>query len=269
MPDFPFYGGGYAENTAGTGGVPTGNASANTKGSWTDIVASTAFDAAAVMISVAQASNTLSHLFDVAVGASGSEVIIAGDVLHGGHSRMGSHVMLPIPIPSGTRIAGRVQASTGSAQLQMRATLIRGGLLLPPTGGQIVTMGSLTASSFGTAVDAGAVANTYGSWAQLTASTPADITAICVRIGNQSNASPSDSALAFYLDIGVGAAASEIPVIVGLPFASSSNGSYGSGCEFWFPISIPASTRVAARVKSNITDATDRVLGVSVLGLVV
>ncbi len=269
MPDFALSSGGGYSLGVGAAIVAVANASANTKGSWVGVVASTSFEADALLVGMAQAGNTLTHLVDFAVGGSGSEQIIAADILHGGHGRMMTWAQLPVSIPAGSRIAARCQASTGSAQVQVRVVLIRQGLLGIPAGGRVATLGANTADSGGTQIDPGAVGNTYGSWVEISASTPDDIAALLPRIGNIANSAPTDSAANYYYDIGIGGAGSEVAIVDGFPFSVSSNGSYGGGGPpIWLPVSIPAGSRIAARAKANVTDATDRLFDLSLLALI-
>jgi len=98
-----------------------------------------------------------------------------------------------------------------------------------------------------------------------------------VSVGLASNTAPSNAT--WMVDIGQGAAGSEIGVggtsattgLVDLPFrlawdATSTAGAFGP----YFgplPVSIPAGTRLAARAKCSITDATDRQITVALYGL--
>lgn len=268
MPDFPVLsGGGFAEGS-GAAAVAVGSASANTKGSWTEIVAATAFDADQLIIGMAQAGNSLTHLVDIALGGSGSEEIIIPNILHGGHSRMMTWIPVPVSVPEGTRIAARVQSTSGSAQVQIRVVLIRQGFFGSPPGGRIITLGAQTADSGGTQVDPGAVGNTYGAWSELTASTSDDIWAILPRLGNIGNGTAADSAANFYYDIGVGASSAEVPISSFFAFSTAANGSFGGGGPaIWLPASIPAGSRISARARANVTDATDRLFDVTILAL--
>lgn len=268
MPDFRIdHGPGYTE-TVLLGGTFNSPAGANTKGSYVAAVASTAFDFDELLVTIGQPNAVVSGLVDIAVGGTGSEVAIAENILHGVDARGTSAISLPVPIPAGSRISARVQDSAGSGAWPIRMTGIRHSLWAAPAGGRIVTYGALTATSKGTQIDPGAVGSTYGAWAQITAATAEDIAALQVRISGNANAVPSASAVQFFLDVGIGAPGSEVGFIVGLPFGSQTSGWYAPNWNHWFPAGIPSGSRLAVRARSNITDATDRLFGVALYGLV-
>lgn len=269
MPDFPLGpgGAGFTQVVSTASTVTSG--AANTKGSFTELVASTAFDADGVIFLGNRPSGTGTGLYDLAVGAAASETVIISNLLNGGISRHAEYIHVPISIPAGSRISARSQDTTGAVAHQCRCMLTRGNLWQTPPAGRLVTLGAVTGTSRGTTIDPGASLGTYGSWATLSASTDGDIAAILLKIGGGGNAAPSDSAAAFFVDVGVGAAASEVALVDGFPFPSSTVGNYGPLPPIWLPAGIPAGSRISARAKSNITDATDRLFDLVVYGLVI
>lgn len=98
----------------------TANASANTKAtSYTTIVASTARDYLGLVVNLqpSQTTASLNYLVDIAIGAASSEINIIPNCFLSNNTAtaaMKKHFIIPIPIPSGTRISGRCQCSTGS-----------------------------------------------------------------------------------------------------------------------------------------------------------
>ena len=256
-------GGGAVEGpTTTSGGIPTVSAAAtaNTKGAYTQLVASTGFDYDGLLVMYAAVSANVSYLLDVAIGAAASEVIIAGDIHTSWQNNIPQWFYIPRPIPAGTRIAARCQSSTLSSQMRVSAVGVKGGWFAPSGGGDVVTLGANTADSGGTPIDAGATANTFGAWVQLAASTTSDIKGMCCTSGGINNATPTTGQ--GLLQIGVGAAAAEQPVLE-LPFQMGTAGdNYGPLPHLWLPCSIPAGSRVAARWMSTVTDATDRIFDV-------
>lgn len=98
--------------------------SANTKGSWTEVVASISADISYIGVGIGQRKNNAladaGFLVDIAIGDSGSEQIILPDLGIGanGASDTRSPFSLgpfPLTIPSGTRIAARAQSSITDA----------------------------------------------------------------------------------------------------------------------------------------------------------
>lgn len=272
MAQFPMaVGGGSCSGTTTSNNVTSGvravaaAASANTKGAWVELIASTAEDYDAILVHYAAATSNVSYLVDVGIGGAGSEVVIAANI----HTSIGNNssewFVIPRAIPAGTRISMRCASSTLSSQVRGGIVGVKGGWFTPQGGGDVITYGANAADSGGTPVDAGATANTYGAWAQLTASTGADVKALCVKTGGINNTTPTTGQ--GLLQIGVGAAASEQPLFE-IPFNMGTTiDNYGPMPPFWFPVSVPAGSRLAARVMMTVTDATDRLMDVVAYGL--
>jgi len=106
--------------TADSGGTNIdGGATANTKGAYAELVASSArpYKAFYVMFgNMAQAARVAANfLVDVAIGAAASESVIVSNIQVAGEGQEGIRppIVGPyyVPIPSGTRIAARCQCS--------------------------------------------------------------------------------------------------------------------------------------------------------------
>lgn len=265
MADFPLTAPGFVEQISAQ--TVTTSATANTKGSWVELVTSTAYDADGILISLRSSGSGISWLFDFGVGGAGSEVVIAANFLFAQDTGIIGYFHLPVSVPAGTRIAARSQGSTGSSTPILRAHLIRGGLWSPPSAGRIVTLGANTADSGGATVDCGASANTLGAWSELSSAVPDDIAGLWLNLGNRNNTAATLAAT-FRIQLGVGAAASENPVWGPVEFLSGLS-SYGPLPAVWWPVAIPAGERLAVRCQSNITDATDRKFDAVAYGLVI
>ncbi len=272
MVQFPMaVGGGSCSGTTTSNNVTSGvravaaAASANTKGAWVELIASTAEDYDCLLVHFAAATSNVSYLVDVGIGGAGSEVLIVENI----HTSIGNNssewFSIPRAIPAGTRISMRCASSTLSSQVRGAVVGVKGGWFTPQGGGDITTYGANTADSGGTSVNAGATANTFGVWSELTASTPADIKALCVRTGGVNNTTPTTGQ--GLLQIGVGAGGSEVGLFE-IPFNMGTTiDNYGPMPHFWFPADIPVGSRLAARVMMTVTDATDRVMDVVAYGL--
>ncbi len=112
---------GYVTNDKGTALTPPG--SADTKSSYIQLVASTSRDYAGFLVQFDDqaASSFAGEQFhvDIAIGGAGSEQIIIGDIQVHTNSAQGKafrRIYGPymIPIPSGTRIAARIQSSSSA-----------------------------------------------------------------------------------------------------------------------------------------------------------
>lgn len=106
-----------------TGTTITSSASANNKGTYTQIVAATArdYDAFAIWGYLSGSTGT-AILLDVAIGAAGTERVILPNVYlegNGPKSTPGGMDFIPLRIPAGTRIAARSQSSTASLTLPL------------------------------------------------------------------------------------------------------------------------------------------------------
>lgn len=117
-----------------------------------------------------------------------------------------------------------------------------GGYFLIPTG-----------PSGGTTVQSSASANTYGSWVEMSASAPADLFIVGVRLR------PTGATVTYVtLDIGTGAGGAESS-IGEVPFGGFDGGADSGlqGYTVMFPFSVPVAsgTRIAARVADDVASA--------------
>ncbi len=244
-------------NTASTTGTTiTASASANTKGAFAQLVASTAADAQGFILHVFGPTLVRDMLLDVAVGAAAAEQVILSNFLvtprtsdasaHGG-------IWVPARIPAGSRISARLQATTGSSTVLVTVTLLAGNFKDPGGAGLVTTLGADTADSGGTAVDPGAgAANTKGAWSEVASVIPAGVSQFILALGNQL---ANRSTARFLLDIGVGAAAAEQVIVPNIPLHQVT-GAAIMPLYFFLPVALPAGERLAVRAQSTITTAT-------------
>jgi hypothetical protein len=90
----------------------TANAAGNTKGSYAQLIASTAHDYSG-FIFYADAVSGTTYLVDLAIGGAGSEIPIMPNIYLG--SAAGAMFYAPIAIPAGTRVAARCQCAAAAA----------------------------------------------------------------------------------------------------------------------------------------------------------
>ena len=242
----------------------TADAVANTKGAWAEITASSPVAAHALVVNVGRISAASDCLIDLGTGAAGSEVVVLANLLQTMVSAAhATSFLLPLAVPAGTRIAARMQSATGGTTVDM-------SLVLVESSGTDVTAietgGAVTADSGGTSIDPGAVAHTKGAWTQLIASTATIYEWLLVAIGNQNNA--ARTGMDFLIDIGVGAAAAEVVTVADLYGRVPGSGALRPFPDYYvIPVTIAAGSRIAARMQSSITDATDRTLDVVTYGV--
>lgn len=264
----------YESGTSGGVGV-YGVTTANTKGSWTEVAVSLVNDTVGLGIGLIF-SNTLNTyddiLVDIAIGASGSEQVLIENIQLSGAAISNfaamTHVVFPIALPAGTRLAARFQHSTTSVATPIVEVSIQ-TFLSTFQGVQgysgVLTMGANTADSGGTSIDPGNTANTDGAWTEITASCTEDVYWLVAKIGNQRNNVRSTAKL--LLDIGVGASGSEQVIVSNFPLAISANIDGVLPNSFSFPCRINANSRVAVRARCSITDATDRLFDIVLYGV--
>lgn len=249
----------------------TSGATANTKGAWVQLIASTAADIDYIEVDVDTFNATASTaVIDIGVGASGSEVAVLSNLTGGSTGDVSGKYHFPISIPAGTRISARSQSPTASDIIE---TLVHGApsALQTLTGTGVDTYGFTSATTFGTTIDPGATANTKGSWTQITASLTNDLIGFVLGLDMQ-NAANAGSSLSSenLLDVGIGASGSEIVLVGNLKFNHDANTTtvYVSPQvlgPYFTPI--PAGTRIAVRAQSTQTNSTYRKFGITFYGI--
>jgi hypothetical protein len=158
----------------------TANASANTKGNYTTLVAATSYASYGIMVQLAGLQTTASTnqrcLVDIALGAATAEVVIIPNLTCGNvsdyvaASNVGASYYFPIYIPAGVRVAARCQASTGGDIVNVAVRLFQ-----RPTGAEawygsrVTAYGADTTNSRGTSVTP--AQNAFTTVTQITSST--------------------------------------------------------------------------------------------------
>lgn len=241
-------------------------ASANTKGSYQELIGSTPFDVSGFMMHPRRGSMNGDSLLDIAIGGAGSEQVILANMLLYYHSiRFGHSIYVPLTIPKGTRIAFRLQSTHASATIGMVLTLFGGGAIRGSGLQRASTWGANTGDSGGVQVDPGGTAHTKGSYSEITGSTGHHVDWLLVFRGNQAN--NADTVGAYLFDIAIGAGGSEQVIVPDIPFVTGSGTEQPAPALWSFPCSIPAGSRIAIRAQSSVTDATDRLKDYVVVGL--
>jgi len=255
----------------------TSSSTANTYGSWTQLVASSAIDCCWLVISSTTVfANTANDIvIDIGVGASGSEKVIISAIHTIGNNAWPSltRFAFPCQIAAGTRIAARSQSNGTSQGAYVQVTLFDGEWnALEGAEGVVDTYGFQSGTTLGAAIDPGATVNTKGSYTQLTASSTADLLGFMLAFDFQNDTAGAGVQNQFLLDIATGASGSEKVLIPNIAFNFMSDGA-GDGCyikpEFipFIPCPIPSGTRIAARAQATINTATTRVFGLTFYGV--
>jgi hypothetical protein len=233
---------------------------ANTKGSWTQVIASSAKDICGLLLGSEYVGDVCA--IDIGIGGAGSETVLVPNVLFpetaGG--RTDQSVFIPIFIVAGTRVALRTQTPGGGLAAPLAAILLqqpRDPNIFPPRGfptlsfGAAENAGFVSGSTTGTTLTAAGSAHTKGSWTQLLASTARRCGWLLVSI---LNANMVDCR--YLIDVGIGGAGSEAVLIPDLLAGYSST---NWTVLFSFPVMIPPGSRIAARCQASTANKTIQV----------
>ena len=236
----------------------TYSGTANTKGAWKQLIASTSYDACWAVITVTTGyDGDLSAAFDIGVGSSGSEVAIINDLIASG-SYNGQNDLLanrrysfPIQIPAGTRLSGRCQrTSTGTSGIygpSVQIHLFDGSFTQMEGAAGVDAIGFTSGTTLGTTIVPGT--NTPGSYAQLSSSTSRDYIGFLLGFDAQGNV----TGWADYLvDFAIGASGSEKNIVPQSALSLASGVTLEPAVFPFCPISVPAGTRIAARAAIDV-----------------
>lgn len=239
---------------------------ANTKGSYTELVAATPYASSRLHLHLRNTSAArLLFLVDLATGAGGAETVLVANVAGAADADLlaGATVAMDCDVPAGTRLAARCQSPTASANVILTVLVedrALGGLTAP------VTYGADLSLSKGTAIDPGGTINTKSSYVQLSASTAARIDAVAltatVRLGANITA-----ATEWRVDLATGAGGAEVVAIADLVLGASTLGDCVRPSLWRLPVAIPAGTRLAVRASCTRNTAIERELAVTVIGI--
>lgn len=231
----------------------TASGTAHTKGSYAQIVASTPFDVGGFYLYAAAnaaSSTDTGQLLDLAIGGSGSEQIILGDLAVGSSILKGGHEnnhprFIPLFIPEGQEIRGRIQAVQASDTLEIDIHFVEAGAFRSYQ--QCKVYGVDAAATEGALLQ-------NGSWNEIEASTDYDIEAL-MQWPTLDTSLGGDRMM---VRVGTGAASSEVQIwppkdSAGTLIDFHGGWRTGSGENLHngfpsqcLPITIPASTRLAS-----------------------
>jgi len=249
--------------TDGTYYGPSSGA-ANTKGAWQQVTASTPQDYTGLWVQL-RGATTNNSLFDIGIGAAGSEIVVAPNLFCGPkpvNDSFGSLFTISQSIPAGTRVAVRAQSDGASISCGLVVGYLAGSLTALPAAGNLIDMGTDLTTSRGTALVIPASGSS--AWTQLIAATPADIKKLIIFIGGAGADTQAT------LDFAVGAAGAEQIIMGGVGYlireASGTNiGQSGPSLLGPLPIPIPSGSRLSMR--ATFVGGTGATTYVSILGI--
>lgn len=263
---------GDAEGDSGSHSVTPSN-TAHTKGSWSSgVTDATRSEGLIVLTGWHQDHSTIrSLLYDVGIGA-GSDILIANLMVCppcGGASlsrAMQQSVYFPVAVPADQlRMRSQSSMATHGVCFMMTQKKSSG---LPVVGSVVDTYGADTANTKGVTVTAPNNETSYGSWAQIAASSER-IKALILAVGHGQADLSALSNQWYHIELGVGGAGSEVVFARFIEAGGSSSGTKTPSPGFLGPIyvDIPAGSRISARVKKQNASATQRTLSLIAYGI--
>lgn len=269
MPEFPFA----QVNESETGGaVPasttattlTAAGTTNVKGSYVELIASTARDANWIIVKCGNVSASANFLVDIAIGSATEQIIIPDLYIQArGAGCSYAPYLFPIFIPRGSRLSARCQCSSASQTLNIEIILLSGMQLSGGSPPSLVSAYGGVSLSIGTTIDPGGTAHTDSAWTQLTAAT--DRQHHWLVVGARWGDASIGATTSWMLDIGVGSA-TEQEIISDLWVSADTTADVSYSQVVCLPYFLPASTRIVARARSSSVSAGDRVVFVKLYG---
>lgn len=236
--------------TSGTAGV---------KGSYVEIIASTARESYLLTIMINATSVDHEGFLYLATGAASSEVDFLEIPFHG-NADEGYSVTVPITIAASARLSGAVISTDASSVAEVSVALSDDNSY--GTCAEAETIGHAGGGQ-GTDVNAGSSANTKPTtWTELVASTAHDYDALLIHVGYSNNSAQNN--YHFLIDIATGVTTSEVAIVENVNFVTNAFELYG--LYHWIYVPVTSGTRISARCQCDTTDATDRIVDVSVVG---
>lgn len=253
-------------DTSDTGGTTITAGTSHTKGSYVQLIAATTEPADWIEIQLSPPSSSNKYLVDIALGGSGSEVVIFSDlVFEAYNTSYGNHhsYNFPFRIPAGVRISARCQCVGASQTMDVIVLLGSGPTSRSGSLQKMTSYGPDTSNTSLVSIDPGGTAHTKSSWVELTAATTSPIKWVCLAIVRDSIT--SGTTLRWLADLAIGAAGSEVVVMSNMLFTS---GGFTSACHIASkPLVIPSGVRVAARVQCSSNSSPSRVADVALYGV--
>lgn len=246
----------------------TASASTNTKGAWTELVASSSYNTDGIYITISpgvSGASACSCLLDIGVGAAASEVVRIPNLLTSRNTGNDTdRFFFPIHIPSGTRISARLQSTTGS-EVRYVGLNLSPSAMLPTTGLQRVTAyGDNTADSGGTSASAGTTANTEVI-VEIDASIANPIKAASIQAGLGGDTFVSIGRHMVTLYRGASGSEKELGCWY---FEADTNNEYLNPTPTpTFPCDVPAGERLSVGVQSNLNNTANNTFDYIVYGV--
>ena len=263
-----------ADTTVSGGVNVTSGSPANTKGSWTTIIASTAADLTHLLITLSsQPGAGIPIIFDIAAAPAASEAsgLICQNIIYEPSFGIAYTFMIPCGmVAAGSRIAFRFASGTASDNTEVAMNGFDSGWLSEGSSAPIDTYGWTSGVIQGLSVDPGATLNTKGAYTQITSSATNDYCGFFLVFDNRLRTGGTNANGACLIDIALGASGSEVVVLPNFflvrNLISGQRAQTSPVITPIFRIPIATGSRIAIRAQSASNVASDRVFGVSFHG---
>lgn len=243
---------------SGTSSGVTVTPATNAKGAYAVLSSSLPYDSAGIILTFRGQGPRYS--IDIAVGGSGSEIVVIPDIYVGSTTSSGLlSVFIPCAIPAGTRVSARAQASAATTATDVTAIFFDGSFDTDAALAFATTYGFTGGSTSGVSVDPGSVSNTKGAWVEIASSITYDIRHLMIGY----NPGSTSGSIHWLVDLGVGGSGSEQIVIPNLLLGGFDVHGYKQN----FNINIPAGTRIAMRAQCNTGTAGTRLIDFALTGV--
>ena len=243
------------------------------KGSWTQLIASTVYDSSWARITIAgEGQSGRAIAVDIGVGSSGNEVAIINNLGMGSYGTQQVSYMFPFSIPLGTRVSARISSSLTADNAQAaHCTLFADRYMSPGVVSAIDTYGFSNTTNLGVLVDPGGTANTKGAYTEIVSATSNDIAGFMLMFDTQNQQTPSTNHVVNWLvDLAIGGSGSEVIVMpnwLQIAYCWASKNYFPNGVTPYIPMQIPAGTRIAARAQCNSNATPERKFGLTLYGV--
>jgi hypothetical protein len=241
----------------------------HTKGAWTDVIVAAdwsgftgdSFEIEIRFDSGSVSASNIQILADIGVDSGGGYASIidnlqATEASPWQTASLGLIYKFPLRIANGVKIGCRIQSNTLSQTVRV-GIIVRGNPSNPAlvrAGTFVRTFGAVTASSSGTAITPGTVAE--GAWTQITAATADDLWFWDAGYGNADNTNNSGGMV---VDLATGAAAAEVGFAFNIAFGKSTTEALGKvAAGVVWPVASGA--RISARMQVTTSETSETLI---------
>lgn len=258
---FPYPGWPRRADIIGTAGVTlTASATPHTKGSWTDLIASTPFACCAILLSsiidIGASSTDTSVLIDIGIGNTGDAVdaTLVANIPIGAYQN-NCNIWVPCHVPAGVRVAGRIQGAVVSETWVPFVWALEAGS--PPLWAGYAfgeAIGINTATSGPTTGDL-----TDNAWDEAVASSGRAYKALSFHPCQVPGDNTLTAVEVYSVEIGVGGSGAE-QVLGEFTVETQSSEELSRPLGAWIEVNVPAGSRLAIR-KNGTADLSGAIVG--------